>query len=71
MIKNPDLKKLGNRIAKIRQDKGFSQDELALEAEIGRRTINRIEVGDTDARYTTLIKIAKTLGVKVRDLVDY
>lgn len=69
--KESDLEKLGKNIAIYRHRIGISQDDLALEAEVGRRTINRIEVGATDPRYTTLSKIANTLGVEVRDLVDF
>ena len=68
--KNADLIKLGRNIAKLREEFGISQDNLALEAEVGRRTISRLEVGETDPRYTTLIKISVVLGVEVKDLVD-
>ncbi len=71
MTKNEELKRLGRNIAKWRSKKNFSQDALALEAEVGRRTIHRIEVGATDAKFSTLSKIARTLEIKVRDLVDF
>ena len=71
MTKHEELKKLGRNIAKWRGKKHLSQDALALEAEVGRRTIHRIEVGATDARFSTLSRIAKTLGIKVKDLVDF
>jgi len=69
--KENELEKLGKNIAIYRHRIGISQDDLALEAEVGRRTINRIEVGATDPRYTTLSKIANTLGIEVRDLVNF
>lgn len=68
---DPDLLSLGGNIAKIRNKKGFSQDDLANEAEIGRRTMTRLESGRSDIRFLTLAKIAKTLNVKVKDLVDF
>lgn len=71
MNKKNELKKLGQHIARIRHKKGLPQDKLAYEAEVGPRTISRLEVGAVDVRYTTLLKIAKTLGVKVKDLVDF
>jgi DNA-binding XRE family transcriptional regulator len=71
MKKNSDLKKLGANIAKLRKNSGISQDDLALEAEIGRRTVERLEVGETDVRFTTLVKIAKVLNVDVKVLVDF
>lgn len=71
MSKTNELKRLGQNIAKIRHKKGLPQDKLAYEADLGPRTISRIEVGDADVRYSTLSKIAKTLGVKVKELVDF
>lgn len=71
MDKKSELKKLGKNIARLRRLKSFSQDELALEANIGRRTINRVEVGEADVRFSTLIKIADTLKVDLKELVDF
>lgn len=71
MDKNEELKRLGRNIAKWRNKRNLSQNALALEAEIGRRTVHRIEVGSTDARFSTLSRIAHTLGIKIKDLVDF
>lgn len=70
MNKKHELKKLGKKIATLRKRAGISQDNLALEAEIGRRTINRLEVGDTDPQFTTLKKISLTLKVKMSELFE-
>lgn len=70
MDKNSELKRLGKNIAKLRLKKGLSQDALAFEADMGARTISRIEVGERDIRFSTLLKIAKVLGVKLKDIVD-
>lgn len=64
------LKKLGKHIAKIRKEKGFSQDRLYIESELARRTIDRLETGQVDPRATTLKKISKTLKVPLSELVD-
>lgn len=69
MSNSDDLKNLGRNIAYWRNKKKISQDTLALEAEIGRRTIHRIEVGSTDVRFSTLSKIAKALGVEIKELL--
>lgn len=69
-MKQTDLQKLGKNIAKYRHLKGLSQDGLAFEAEIGERTVSRIESGDTDPRFTTLKKIAETLDINLKDLMD-
>jgi transcriptional regulator with XRE-family HTH domain len=70
MTKETNLQRLGKNIAKYRQLKGLSQDALAFKAKIGERTVSRIESGDTDPRFTTLQKIAETLGIKLKDLMD-
>ena len=65
------LKRLGKHIAKIRKEKGFSQDRLYIESELARRTIDRLETGQVDPRATTLRKIARTLKVPLADLFDF
>lgn len=71
MSKETNLQKLGRNIAKYRHKKGLSQDGLAFKAEIGERTVSRIESGETDPRFTTLQKIAETLGIELKNLMDF
>lgn len=59
------LSKLGQNIANERIKRGISQDKLYLEAEIGRRTINRIETGAQNPTALLLLKIAEALNVEV------
>lgn len=70
MTNEQELKKLGENIARFRNEKGLSQDKLALDAEIGPRTVSRIEVGKVDVKFSTLLKIAKALNVSMKDLVN-
>ena len=71
MKKDVFLKKLGKHIAKIRKNRGFSQDRLYIEAELARRTIDRLETGQVDPRITTLFKISVTLQVPFPDLFKF
>lgn len=71
MSKETNLQKLGRNIAKYRHKKGISQDELAFQAGLGERTISRIELGERDPRFTTLEKIAKTLGIELKNLMEF
>ena len=66
MNKDIFLKKLGRNIAKAREAKGYSQDDVAAEGEISRSTMDRIERGITDPRAGTLLKIADVLGVQTK-----
>lgn len=49
----------------------LSQDALAFEAQIGERAVSRIEAGETYPRFTTLEKIAKTLGIELKNLIEF
>ncbi|MFJ7418019.1 helix-turn-helix domain-containing protein [Streptomyces uncialis] len=60
---------LGCRIASARTAARLSQERLAHIAGIDRSTIQRIERGQNDARYSHLLRIARALDVPLRDLV--
>lgn len=64
-----DVKQLGEHIKKVRKSLGYSQDKLYLEAGFSRGTMSRIEAGNVNPTYLTLLKIARTLGKKVSDLL--
>ncbi len=63
------LIEMGKRIAKIRQSKGLTQDDLWYEAGVARRTVNKVELGQGDVKMGTLIKIAKALDVPLEKIV--
>jgi transcriptional regulator with XRE-family HTH domain len=56
------------RIRELRIAKGLSQEDLAEEANLGHRTIQRIEEGGL-ARPATLRAVASVLGVKVPEII--
>lgn len=60
---------LGQRIRRLRNAAGLSQDALARAAGIGRVTLVRLEKGEQTSRYKTLGAIAKALGVDVSELI--
>ncbi len=64
------LKKLGAHIAKIRKQQGYSQDRVYLEGEFSRGTMSKIENGLTSPEIYTLARIANTIGVPLKNLVD-
>lgn len=68
MKKHPQLIKLGQHIRKIRESKGFSQEDFAGEAEIDRSYIGGIERGERNIAALNLIKIAKALKVELGEL---
>jgi transcriptional regulator with XRE-family HTH domain len=59
------LRILGDRIRAARKGLGWSQEELAFEAEIDRSYIGGVERGERNLSFLTLCQIAKTLGSDV------
>jgi len=57
-------------LAKIRKQKGWSQERLAQEAGISYNTLIKIERGGIkNPKIDTVVKLAKALHVKIDDLV--
>ena len=69
MSKSPQLALIGVKVREIRKAKGYSQEGFAHVAGFERAYYGRIERGEVNAAITTFIRIAKTLGVEVGDLV--
>lgn len=65
---NPNLVEIGKRIRAIRKSQGLSQEQLANDASLDRSYMGGIERGEHNFNVMTLIKIAKTLGIKVEEL---
>lgn len=61
---------LGEAVRAKRKEAGFSQEKLAEKADLSTVFISRIERGVESPSVDNLVKIAKALGVRVRDLVD-
>ena len=61
----------GEKLRKIRKEKGLTQKELGSLCGIAEPTIRRYESGNLHPKFETRKKIADALGVSVLDLVDY
>ncbi len=59
------LKKLGERIKNVREDRGLTQTELGFRCDIERTNMNRIEKGNTNPTILTLKKILKELDIEI------
>lgn len=64
------LNDFGKKLIQIRTSKGYSQDRLCNEAGFARGTVSKIESGKVDPKLTTLARIAETLGIPLKKLVD-
>lgn len=56
------LQELGSRLARQRIDRNCTQAELARKAGIGKRTLERIESGDS-VQLVSLIRVLRELGL--------
>lgn len=67
--KHPNLIKIGKIIRDTRKVKGYSQEDFASQAQLGRTYMGRIERGEQNMSIQTLIQIALVLGVEVSILI--
>ena len=65
------LKIKTERLLLERARQGLTLEELSNRSGVGRSTISRIERGEVEARVYTIGKIAKGLGKKVEDFIEY
>lgn len=65
------LKLVGKNIRRIRKAKGLSMEILANESEIDYRQLGRIERGEGNSTIISLYRIAKTLGVEIKEFFTH
>ena len=65
MSKDKSLVQLGKKIRAIREVRGRSQEQLAMDAELDRAYYGRIERGEANVAALNLLKIAKALDADV------
>ncbi len=66
---NKIYRTVGEAIRARRERVGWSQEQLAEKVDFTRNYIGMIERAEKKVTLETLVKIAKALGVRVRDLV--
>lgn len=62
---------LGKNIQKIRRQKKISQEELAARVGVHRNHMGRIERGESNPPLYRIEKIAKVLGVDIKNLLSF
>ncbi|ATE64192.1 helix-turn-helix domain-containing protein [Rhizorhabdus dicambivorans] len=63
-------KRLGQNVRALREEKGWSQEAFAHEADIHRTYISDIERGARNPTVMILEKLAKPLGVPAARLIE-
>jgi transcriptional regulator with XRE-family HTH domain len=64
-------KVLGKRIAELRKARGLTQEQFAEKADYSVEFVSLVERGVNAPAVAGLEKIAKVLGVAVKDLFDF
>jgi putative transcriptional regulator len=62
--------KIGKRIIQLREQKGWSQSDLARACNKDRQAIEKLENGKVNPTLYTLLEIADALEVELKILVD-
>ena len=60
--------RFGSRLRQLRDERGYSQEELAERANLHRNYIGGIERGERNVALENIVKLAKALSVKPGDL---
>lgn len=64
-------KEIGKRIVQLREQKGWSQSDLARACSKDRQSIERLENGKVNPTLYTLLEVAIVLEISLSKLVDF
>lgn len=64
-------KKLGKRIADLRDLRGINQTELGIRCNKDRQSISRLENGKVNPSFFYLFQVATALEVNLKDIFDF
>jgi transcriptional regulator with XRE-family HTH domain len=64
--------RFGSRLRQFREERGYSQEELAERAGLHRNYVGGVERGERNVALENIVKLTKALSVKPGDLfVDF
>jgi len=69
-MENTPLEILGSRIRTLRKARGWTQEQLAVEADVDRSYIGGIERGERNPTFTMLCGICAAMECDVADLTQ-
>ncbi len=64
------LKKIGDKIRVLRTEKGYSQEDLAMELNISPSGLAKIERGESDITFKKLEKIAAFFELNILEILN-
>lgn len=65
------LSVFGERIKELREEKGYTLEEIDALCDIDPSDFSKIEKGKANITFRTLIKISEALEVKPKELFDF
>ena len=65
-----DLVKIGNILRELRKEKGLTQEQLAEQLHVGRRTVSRWETGRNMPDLDVLIELSDRYEVSLREILS-
>lgn len=65
------LKNLGISLKHLREQKGYTQEELAEKVGIHPTYVGKLEAGKNNTNVIKLFKISRALGVKLTDIFEF
>ncbi len=69
--KDKRLIQFGAHLRSIRKELGLSQDYIATHSNLTKSNVSEIENGNRNLAFTTLLELAKGLGIDPKKLLDY
>jgi XRE family transcriptional regulator, regulator of sulfur utilization len=66
----PELRRLGAAVRELREARDLKQIEVAHVAKVSESRVSEIESGLSDARWTTVEKMLRGLGVSLTELAE-
>ena len=70
MTRDKLKKKIGQSIVELREQKGWSQSDLARACNKDRQAIEKLENGKVNPTLFTLLEVAEALGISLSKLLD-
>jgi len=64
-------KAVGQRIKTIREEKGFTQQDLADLCNFEKSNMSRIETGRTNLTLKSMFTICEALNIQIKQLLDF
>jgi len=65
-----EIEAFGSRLKELREIKGFTQLDLEIHSGINRTEISRIERGQKNIEFLTIVKLALALDIDLKDFFN-